>query len=268
MSSKWSRMPTTSAKPRRLGFVLAAGGAAAVLAVAVAAPFIAPSRPMDASMCPVSGAIAGHTILLVDATDAYDAGQIARLRAAATAAIGDVPKGGRLTLMTVDADNPWQPREVFSLCNPGDGSGAMGIVVTPSVLRAQWKHRFVDRVEQQAQALAAAPTAEHSPLLESVAALVGRRDFGADTPNRRLIYVTDGIENEPGYSQYGLNDPKRAYERSPLASQIDADFSGVKVELEYLRRPSAGTVQGSVHKAFWRWFFRQHGAKDVTIRGA
>jgi hypothetical protein len=254
---------------RNLKLAAAATAAAAVVAVAVAAPMLGKPRATDQAMCPIDGAITAHTIILVDTTDTFDAGQIAVLRSAADAAVRHLPKGGRLTLMLVDPDKPWQPREAISLCNPGDGAGANPLVETPSVERAEWRRKFSDRIEQEAQALASQPPAERSPLLESATAVLGRRDFGADTPNRALIYVTDGIENMPGgYSQYGLHEFQQAYLRSPLASQIDADFTGVDVELDYLRRPSAGALQGTAHKAFWRWFFKQHHAKEVVIEGA
>lgn len=240
----------------------------ALLGGAAAVQTFGQTDPRDAFNCPSDRPAPAHTVLLLDATDALDAGQASRLMDAAQAEAKALPRRGRLTLLLVKANSPWEPEEVLSICNPGRGSEANPILETDRVLEREWKRAFWQPLQTAAAQLTQLPPTDESPILQSLAAVAGRRDFSPTSPGRKLVYVGDGLHYTAGsYSHYDGGDLQAGYRKSGIVAELDADFTGARIEIEYLRRPVAPGIQGASHRAFWRWWFTEHNASSVTFRG-
>lgn len=247
-------------------------GAALVVATliggGVAYLTLKPTGEIDPFNCPADRLAPAHTVLIIDATDRLEPNQAARLVDTAEAAARALPRHGRFTILLVQPDSPWEPEQVISLCSPGRGSEADPLTETGALYERAWREQFLAPLQTAAGRLTSIPASEESPILQSLASVASRRDFAAEATGRRLIYVGDGLQHTAGgYSHYRSGDPTQAYRASQLASELDPEFSGAVIEVEYLRRPVAAGVQGANHKAFWRWWFAEHGASDVIIRG-
>src|SRR5260370_854079 len=91
------------------------------------------SAPIDNdTLCRRDVPLEYHTLLAIDATDAFTRGQVARLRASVSEERAALPKFGRLTLLFVTSNMPFEPEEVISLCNPGSGSEADLLMSNPN----------------------------------------------------------------------------------------------------------------------------------------
>lgn len=247
------------------------GSIAATAAMAgAAAVYLAVVRPdqTDPFHCATDHLAPAHTALVIDATDAFTPDQARRLLDTAQSAARALPRHGRLTLLLIRPDSPWEPEEVLSICSPGRGSEVNEFTETPDVIDKEWRQAFLTPLREAAARLTSLPAGDESPILQSLSAIAGRRDFGRDAPDRTLIYVGDGLQHTAGiYSHYRASDPVAAYKASTLAGELDPDFNGATIEFDYMRRPVAAGVQGARHKAFWRWWFASHGEPKVTIRG-
>lgn len=249
-----------------LHFYAALAAAAAVVGGAGTFALVSRGGGHDAGNCLVDGPAPAHTLLLVDTTDPATVTEAQRLVQTADTAAADLPRYGRMTVMLVRPEAPWEPQQIVSLCSPGRGSAVNPLTETPELVEAAWRRDFVARLRTAAERLTTLPKSEESPLLQSAAAVAGRRDFAPGQPRRTLIFFTDGLQHAiGGYSHYTAADPKAAYQHSPLASELDPDFGGATVEIEYLRRPGGALYQGVRHKAFWRWWFTSHGARAVRF---
>lgn len=223
---------------------------------------------IDLFNCAAETLSPSHTVLLIDTTDHFSPQQGERLVEAAHAAALDAPRGGRVSIFLIRADAPWDPERALSICSPGRASEANLWIETPEEFEGQWEETFLRPLRVAAARLSNLPKSGESPILESVAALASRRDFAGGVSDRRLIYFGDGLQHSSGrYSHYAGGDAIAAYLVSDLHEELDPEFSGLLVELEYLRRPEAAHVQGGNHKVFWTWWFEEHGAAEVIIRG-
>src|SRR5262245_29918604 len=78
-------------------------------------------RPPDAyQLCQQSaiGALAA-TAVIIDPTDKFEQTHLRRIRTTIETERDRLPKGGRLTLLSLNTGSPWEPAELLSVCNPG-----------------------------------------------------------------------------------------------------------------------------------------------------
>jgi hypothetical protein len=136
----------------------------------------------------------------------------------------------------------------------------------PDRIARVWKRDFANKLDQAVSALANAPTAERSPILDSIAAASWRRDFDRRIPNRRLIVVSDLLEYDPGdFSLYRKGNPWLRFRHSAVSGQAQAELSGVSVQIELLRRPAWLALQAGTVRAFWQQWLGQRGATSVEF---
>lgn len=228
-----------------------------------------PQPQLDEFSCPANEQAPSHAILLVDVTDRLAAPQAGRLIQTAEDVARSIPRQGRLSVYLLSPQSPWEPQQVLSLCSPGRADETDPWSETGSMFEAAWRNRFIAPLEAAVAQLGDQPASEASPIIESLSAITSGRDFDTDAPGRRLVYIGDGLQHTPGiYSHYGASDLIQAYETSSLSGDAEADYSSASIEIHYLRRPEAAHIQGTDHKAFWRWWFETHGTTDITIRGS
>lgn len=234
-----------------------------------ASAFTMLNRPPDAvALCEQGARIAASTIVLVDTTDALTEIHRRRVRAAIEAERDALPRGGKLSVVTMNEADPSQPMEIVSACNPGKSADANPLFVTVSQVDKQWAAAFGGPVEAAIARASDAPVAGSSPLIATAAALLTRPDFDARVPQRRLVVVSDMLEHQKGgYSQIAGGDFWKSYVNSSLSRLVTLDLRGVAVAIDYLARPNYSGVQGPAHRRFWQWLFTEAGAVEVTFIG-
>src|SRR5262249_20731981 len=142
-------------------------------------------------------------VIIADTTDALTSNQLRQLKVAIMRARDDLPVYSKLTLLFLDAGAPYEPREIFSMCNPGSSANSNPLFATASHLDKRWKDSFGQPLDDTIAWLKSAPTAEASPIMETIAAATQRPDFDSRIPKRKLIVVSDLLQHHAGgYTQY------------------------------------------------------------------
>ena len=244
-----------------IGMTVAGFGTAAIIAV---------KRPADAyAVCGNSSLnAAATTAIMVDATDSLTEDQRRRLKVTVDTERDRLPQGGRIIILGLNPERPWEPTALAAVCNPGKAEDSNPFFVTRSKIEKRWQAAFGDPIDKAVQQSMDSPTSERSPIIITVAAILARADFDTRIASRRLILISDLLEHEKGiYSQLRGGDFWNAYQASPLAKQTRLDLKGVSVAIDYLQRGKFAAVQGPRHQGFWQRLFTEAGASEVQFLG-
>jgi hypothetical protein len=233
------------------------------------AALITASAPPDAfAVCERGGLPVASTVIMVDTSDELNDVQRKRVKATVGTERDRLPRGGRLTVLGLNPEKPWEPLEIVSACNPGTAADANPIFVTRSRTDKQWSAAFGAPIEAAIIRANSGPASPNSPIIATIAAALTRPDFDSRTPNRRLILISDMLEHQNGaYSQLKGGDLWRSYQSSPPGKRTVLDLRGTEVAIDYLARPQYAAVQGTRHREFWRRLFAESGATGVTFVG-
>ena len=212
-----------------------------------------------ATFCPLNTPVP-HTVVLVDRSDVFSPNQEQAVSALMRRLLHEIDVGERLSLFILDYQNYANPKAVFSMCNPGRGEQANALYQNPAKLRRRFVEFFEGPMTAEFERLKSVEEAPRSPVMEIIRAISLLPEFGADLPRRRLIVVSDLIQNMPEYSQY-----KESLEFAPFivtdyGRDLRAALRGVAVDLIYLQRPRFRPAKANQHINFWRDYFQDAGA--------
>ena len=217
------------------------------------------------NLCPVDGE---HTpaqyAILIDATDSYDDIQAAGAKKALQRILNQIPKHARLTVFALEKDGLPQLEPGIVLCNPGSGEDLSSWNAAPAWAYEKWETKFVDPLKRHFDGIIKERRAPASPILSQIQA-IAINGFEDEPEEKRLYIVSDFIQNEPAYSQYG-SDPIFSYQRfrdKGLHDRYAADLAGVAVEGRHIQRPDLAWSQEKKeqHLRFWEDYFRANGAE-------
>ena len=92
------------------------------------------------------------------------------------------------------------------------------------------------------------------------------RNFDS-TKGRRLIVVSDLLQNVPDYSHYQAKPDLEQWRDKPYAREfLQLSLLDVDVDILYLKRIDAGSLQTRGHVAFWEDYFDAVGATVHTLK--
>jgi hypothetical protein len=218
------------------------------------------------SLCPTDRPVAGLTVILLDASDAFSEGQLLQIKNALARVRDALPRFTALELYTLSAGNERLVKPVFHMCQPGTGAGLNQLYQNPRLVRERWEKGFKDKLDAEMEQLLHAPDAPDSPIYEAIQA-TALRSFGDpayDHVPKRLILISDLLQNVPGKQSHYQGVPAFAqFKASPYFAAVRSNLDGVQVQLYYLNRSSLH-VQGISHIQFWDEFFAAQGA---TVQG-
>lgn len=241
----------------------------AAFGVLVAVPSFLPEKvALDPrTLCPTARLVADRTIVLVDRTDRFTDAQLARLRRTIVRVRTKLPAHARLSIHLLTADPATAATPVFDLCDPGDGATVDPLTGNPRRAQERYESEFGAPLDHVLASLATPQDAPRSPIIEAITQLGWATDFDPSTPNRRLVVVSNLLQNTPNGSHYRRLPNVEQVLSSPTGRRLlAAGLKGVRVELVYLRNPEAVLHQGPSHLAFWLNLLRSTGA-EVTVAG-
>jgi hypothetical protein len=241
------------------------GIALAVLALSVLAAgayvYMTASRPpvLDrASLCPVDGP-RSMTVVLLDSTDEIpDIGKH-EIRTVLLDMAETVPVYGLLEFRLLDPKTPGG-RQIFAKCNPGDGAGLSEYTANPRLAKKRWLEGFRQPLEESLEAGFRPVPGKTSPIMATVQRIAVDRFSGRaaeDTP-KSLVLVSDMLENEPDYSQYGGDLSYGRYKASRAYKKLQTDLHGAEVSIYYIQRVSAKPFSSADHIRFWADWIRDN----------
>ncbi len=216
------------------------------------------------TLCPTEGA-SGQVVLLVDKTDPLSFTQ----KEAFQQFLNDlgrkeVAKGEQLSVFVLGEDFRETPEPLFEMCNPGRGEDVSIWTGNPERIRWQYEEEYVAPLCSVENQLISEDSAHFSPLMEmlQMVAINGFRKSEIHGP-RRLIVVSDMLQNTPECSHYRGGMDFEAFRKSPYYQKVWADLSGVEVTLFYLMHtPELQTRRNSI---FWEKYFRDMNARVVSV---
>jgi len=213
----------------------------------------------QATLCPVDGP-RSRTIVLVDATD--DLPDIGRrqVQGRLMELAQTTPTFGLLELRMMDQGAPGG-RIVFSKCNPGDGSDLNELTANPEMARRKWLQEFDTPLQDVLSNGFETMTADESPIMEAIQQIAVEQFDGnaRSLLSKKLVIVSDMIENTKVYSQYKGNLTYSRFIKSSAYRQLRTDLGGAEVDILYVQRISP-VIDALEHAEFWReWVADNNG---------
>lgn len=273
--------PTST--PRRPGsgrtpIVAAVGLAVFVLAFLILAIgarlLVHPGRPNPATLCPAGGPSA-ITALLIDTTDPLNAIQRAAVAVRLNQIVSHLRLNEEIAVYSLSpTGDPLKP--AFVICRPLEPSEASELTGNRAIAKQRFDGVFTPRVASVLAAATAGAPAGRSPIMAAIQAIAVSAFQAADATSKsgplpkRLIIVSDMLENSEAWNQYKGVPNFRSYKSTPAYARVRSHLDGVSVTILYLRRDDAAGVQGLFHIAFWNaWFADQGASVDdvVAIEG-
>lgn len=204
----------------------------------------------------------GHTLVLVDQTDALTVRQIDYVKSLILAEYAGLREGDRLTVRALDANPDARGRE-WSRCRVRRGTDASGVTDNPEMIEADFRRIVGEPLNEYLDGLARQPQSDASPILETVNSAFDAPDFGANVDRRRLVVVSDLAQHSTLNDQYA-DDGDRFDVQPSVRRSLARDMRGVDVRLHYVPRRPLVRLQTDEHRRFWRAWFRTQGA-DVEL---
>ena len=251
-------------RPPKAPFIALAGVLLVLAAMLVVA--LVPRAEYDSdSLCPKGGGYP-RTAVLIDATDSLSASQVKTIREEVNALRNRLALNEWVGIFVLDEDNLTLPAPEVALCNPGDESTANPLYENPVQVQQRFEQEFRKPIEQAVERLTDLPPKPTSPILEMIRAVALNRDFDS-TQGRRLIVISDMLQNTANYSHYREGANFQQWQGTRQAKEfLQLSLLGVEVEILYLKRTEVRALQTHGHVAFWEGYFDAVGAVVNSLK--
>ncbi|MEM9378076.1 MAG: hypothetical protein AAGA72_17805 [Pseudomonadota bacterium] len=251
-----------------LNFIIA-GLAVAIIGFSFFA--LQPAPYDELTLCEISDDLPPHTAVIIDKTDEYSAQQATLIAAIIRRTRDQLAIGERLTLFELDQDGQFDPRGEFSLCNPGRGDQVNALFRNPEQIEARFNQKFDRPLETILDDLVVPKEAPNSPVLEALARLGQTEAFSSRAPARRIVIISDMLQNSDVFSIYGgggsLPDsiPDAMSVADTTLRRFGDSLNGVRLEVRLIPRARYVDMQRGPLRAYWDDIFRDLGVR-VTWR--
>jgi hypothetical protein len=247
-------------------------GCALLLIAAIATTFVIQNnrakrvKPDPTTLCPYEQGYS-HTVVLIDWTDPLSDPHKQLLRSKIQQIRQSMRQLDKLSIYVLDDKNYLAPIAAFAVCNPGSGKDVNPLYENPRMAEKLYQERFGKPLGDIVEKLSDGATTRTSPILEMIHSISQVFDFGPKIPTRRLVIFSDLMHNMPEYSQFTGKLSYDAFRVTPYAKRLNADLTGVSVEVVYLLRPELYKFQSQPsHQSFWGSWFEDHGAKEISFQ--
>jgi hypothetical protein len=222
------------------------------------------------TLCEVGRPLEGKIKVLVDKTDFPTPTMVAALVGGLKRIVEESVPNKLVSIYLISGNGTDSIRPIFNKCNPKLARGRAWWDMTWLVTNGGHTDKLSD--EQFAKPLATllerellAPIeSKQSAILESIDLALWDQGFGDEVADRRLIIVSDLMENMPGNSHYKAKPNLEKFLTSALGKQLQQKaWRGVRVDLVYL--PEIGGHQGVDHIKFWTELFSRLGATTAVL---
>lgn len=248
--------------PRRrgkdaLGWALIVGALLTLGGVGAAFALLRPPATDAETLCLRDTPVAAHTLILVDATDKLEKRHKRRLATVVAQERARLNPYDRLTLLALRPETPQEPRQLFSKCLPRQPGMVNPLFENPTMAQRAWDETIGSALDSAIRRAGAGGGADTSPIAAALRAAAADPDFLTPNTQRRLVLVSDLLENDAdGFSIY------RADARP--APTPGAALAGVSLRIVTLDRPDEAARQRVARETFWLPFFEASGVVNVT----
>jgi len=263
------RRRRTEGTPQVLVWGLVAGVAALLVAAviwAVGAQSNAP-RLDPVSFCSKAGPD-GVTVVLIDTTDTISPVQRLAITNRLQRIVGKMKANERLDVYEITpAQDPLS--RVFSMCRPTSPDEVDELTQNKRLAAQRFDDTFKPAIEKVLNSLLDRPAADSSPVMEAIQAASVRSlqdpALEGKTGTRRLVVVSDMMQNGAAGSHYKGAPDFEDYRKSPLYPRFTSDLTDVDVTVLYLMHDGGETIQGRAHQNFWVSWFDAQEVSDLRF---
>jgi hypothetical protein len=232
----------------------------------------APHADPDRYGCIIGRVPPGHTLIFVDRTDPFAESQVRAFKNEISRVEAAIEPGEMLTVASIGAELP--PAVSFRACSPERGD-ALGLLDSLRQnrdwlqTRSEYEQSFQRPLETLAEGMALNRTASWSPIIQSMSAAMEQLGPSwSRVRKRRVILITDLMENTPAFSQYDRRDNGRRFAEVrqcvPYLHAATLDLHAAAVTVLYLTGlPHDSGLQGLEHQRFWRDLVAFYGGDVV-----
>ena len=223
--------------------------------------------PINAeSMCPIAGPVA-FTSILVDGTDTFSPVQVADLQRYFLEFKDSLYKHEQVAIYAPrEMSSEQLLRPTLKICSPGDAKGVGGLTANPQAIQRKYERDFLAQIDKALGHSLDAQGSATSPIMEMIQAVVIDSFPIQTTAPKRLIIVSDMLQNSDYYSHYRDPISFDVLQENPEFQHVSSNLSGVDVEILYIGRKGAEELQTNRHGLFWEAFVRHMRGNLRSIR--
>ena len=205
------------------------------------------------TLCPLDGDYP-RTAILIDATNPLSETQGKAIREEIEDLRDRLAQYEWVGIFILSEDNLVLPVPDFAKCNPG--STPNPLYENPEEVIKRFEEEFRKPIDAViARLLNTTPPSDTSPILEMIRAVALDRDYRTTQP-RRMIVVSDLLQNVPQYSHYRDGNDFQTWRDGHYAQTfLQQSLLGVEVEILYLKRVESRRLQTRAHVMFWEDYF-------------
>ncbi len=217
-------------------------------------------EPVGPDNCRQDGVIPAHTVFLIDQSDPFNVQDTHWVNQLISSESRSLQRYGKFTVLAISRDGGREPLEIFSRCSPGAPNAFTFLFRNERLTEQDWSEKFKLDLEERVADVMLNKQANYSPLLEHFEAVMRRPDFAPFVENRRLVVVTDLVQNTPRWSHYRNGADWDDFERT-LDYSAAKKFENVYVRIHVVERHNGPDPQAL--REFWRVYFEDIGGGEV-----
>jgi len=240
----------------------------AIIAGVIYIAYTVRPAPFDEdTLCLVSETLPPHTAIIIDKTDEYSETQADLIAAVIRRTRERLEVGERITLFELDAKGQFDPRGELSMCNPGRGDQVNPLFRNPKQMEDRYEELFAKPMEVVLADLVVPKEAPNSPIMEALARLAQTEAFSDRAPRRRVVLISDMLQNSDVFSAYGgggsmpENMPDWRDTADAITRKFGTSMNGVELEIRLIPRDRYVDLQRGALKEYWNNVLGDLGVK-------
>lgn len=218
------------------------------------------------------GAVPPHRVVVIDKTDLYSADQAGSIEDVILSERDGLGVGERLSLYELNESGQLRNTNSFSLCNPGAGEQVNPLYRNPERVQARYEALFADPLDRALADLVTPKDAPNSPIIEALARLSQDPSFDRTVPGRRIVLVSDMLQNSDIFTVYGRSRGslrRRVPDADDVADAIRETYGdnlrGVTMEIRLIPRNRWEAEQRNALRDYWDEVFGQLGVRVMWV---
>ena len=213
------------------------------------------------TLCQVGKQHTDIIAILIDATEGLPDRSARQASIRIEQILSAAPENSLINLYAIKSGNESHIEPIAHICKPSNGEDVSNLTGNKNYSLKQYKERFVKPLRLQINNLIDANSSSTSPLIESMqSAVIESFEANANTGKKRLIIVSDMIQNTNLYSFYREKPSYKNYTKiSTQSGKGMLRLDGITVEILVVARSfPKGTREDVVR--FWSLFLKEKGA--------
>lgn len=240
------------------------GMMASVFSLFAVVAFNQPPATDHMTACRMDQKDPAHTIILIDQSDPFQKNDYGWVDSLVDEEARRLPKYGRLTVVTPNTADPFEPQQVFSACSTGAARSANPLFENPRMVEDAWRDSFRKPLGAAVNTVMKDKTAPSSPLAEALYSVFDRSDFRAENSSkRRVVIISDLMQNSKDFSFYRKGADYSSFQETKLG-RFTFNAGGAEIIARIVPRQQYDLPLEDL-KLFWKSYFSDANANFLAL---